>query len=663
VTLLLVALATLAFGGVLALFASPWARVASALGAASAVAGCVLGIVYAVGALVDGEKSGLALAWQIPYGAFRIEIDALSAFFLVPVFSLSAAAAVYGHDYLLAYRARKSLGVPWLAYGVLVSSMAIVVVARQAVLFLVAWEVMSLSAYVLVTFEHEDTEVSRAGWTYLIATHIGTACLIAFFLFLGRDASSFDFDALATAAHARPAPTAALMALAIVGFGVKAGFVPLHVWLPEAHAAAPSHVSAVMSGVLVKMGLYGLLRATVIVAPSGASIGALLAAIGLVSACIGISLSLYQRDMKRVLAYSTIENVGIITLGLGVGFWSSAAGLPHAAAIATAGALLHIWNHTWMKGLMFLGAGSVLHGCGTKDLEKLGGVLRRMPRTGTLMIVGAVALAALPPLNGFASEWLVYLGLIETAQRSAGAAAVVALLAVGAVAFVGALAVLSFVRLVGTGLLGQPRSEGTARAHESPIAMTAPMAVLAIALLVVGVVPGAVVAATARATAQLLPNASDPTAAPATVAPIGTAHSLVWIVLAATTLLALPLVRRRSATGPTWGCGYAAPTARMQYTARSFAEMGTEQLVPKAIGPRVSAPVPSAIFPSKETLYAECSDPVTRGVYEPLLVRTADRIARLRGMQKGVLHVYLLYIAVAVIVAFGWATLRSGGAP
>ncbi len=657
-TLLLAAIAVLIGGGLLAVITSRSARLASALGASSAFAGGAIGVVFALGALRTDQGDVLALAWQVPGGAFHVAVDPLSAFFLVPVFGVPALAAVYGHDYLLAYRAHKSLGLPWLAFNVLVASMAVVLVARQAVLFLVAWEVMSLSGYVLVTFENEDREVSRAGWTYLVATHIGTACLVALFLLLGRRASSFDFDAFAAAAG-HPAPYALMLALAIVGFGTKAGFVPCHVWLPEAHAAAPSHVSAVMSGVLVKMGLYGLLRTLLLLGPRPTVAGPLLAAIGFVGASVGIMLSLYQRDMKRALAYSSIENVGIITIGLGVSFWGSAVGLPNVAELAMAGALLHVWNHALMKSLMFLGAGSVLHGCGTKDLEKLGGVLRRMPRTGTLLIFGAVALAALPPLNGFVSEWLVYLALIQAGLSGGGTAGVLALLAVGAVSIIGGLAVLSFVRLVGTALLGEPRSEQAARAHESPVAMIAPMAALALGSLAVAVAPGAVVRATSHAAAQLLDGATEAEAPAAQLATIGTVQLAVCIALALTALLTLVVFRRRAAArGPTWDCGYARPTPRMQYTAASFSELAAGSLVPRALRPRVSVSAPEGLFPHSGTLSTECSDPITRGVYEPLLVRIADGFTRQRWLQQGHLHVYLLYMVVALLIAFGWASLR-----
>jgi len=658
VTLLVVSLATLAGGGLLALMGWRSARLASAIGAFAAVVGCAVGEVYALRTLATGDGGSLSLRWEVPYGRLRIEADALSAFFLVVIFGLGAVAAVYGAGYLGASRRKRTLGPAWLAFDLLLASMALVVVSRQAVLFLVAWEVMSLSAFVCVTLDREEAEVARAGWVYLIASHVGAAALVAFFLVLGRQAHDFDFDALRAASPA-PLVSALLMVLALVGFGIKAGFVPLHVWLPEAHAAAPSHVSAVMSGVLIKVGLYGVLR-MVLLLHTPAWTGPLLAAIGLVGAVVGITLASYQRDMKRVLAYSSIENMGLITLGFGVAFWGWNAGHPRIAALALAGALLHVWNHTLMKGLMFLSAGSVLHGTGTRDLERLGGVMQRMPRTGSLMLLGALAIAGLPPMNGFVSEWLLYLALMHAGIASAGATAVLALIAVGVVSLVGALAGLAFVRLVGTALLGQPRSDHASRAHESPGLMLIPMAVLAATSVAIGLFPRSFVGALPAVADELLGGRGTLSAASAPLGSLGGVDAAIWLLVAAGGAAAVLVTRgKRSAAGPTWGCGYASPTARMQYTARAFSELLSERLIPRSLRPRVSAPRPLGLFPAPASFGADCRDPATRGFYEPFLERWGDRFSRLRWMQQGMLHVYLVYVLVAVVVGLAWSSVSS----
>ncbi len=302
-TLLVASFGTLVGGGLLALCGSRSAQLSSALGAVTAIVGCILGEAYALAALWTGEGGALALRWEVPYGRLRIEADALSAFFLVPIFGLGALAALYGAGYLGTSRKRRALGPAWLAFNWLLASMALVVVARQAVLFLVAWEVMSLCAYVCITLDREDSDVARAGWVYLIASHVAAAVLIALFLVFGRQAGSFDFEAFREASPT-PLVTGLLATMALVGFGIKAGFVPLHVWLPEAHAAAPSHVSALMSGVLIKMGLYGVLRTLLLLRAPPPWIGPVLGVFGLAGAVTGIALASYQW-LERFFTHGT----------------------------------------------------------------------------------------------------------------------------------------------------------------------------------------------------------------------------------------------------------------------------------------------------------------------------------------------------------------------
>ncbi|MFO0965345.1 MAG: proton-conducting transporter membrane subunit, partial [Gemmataceae bacterium] len=455
-SLLLLALALFVLGGIAAFLLSAAPRAATLTGASSAAAGCLLALIPTLGVLLDGDTLALRFAWDDAHGAFSVALDGLSAFFLLPVLVLAGLAAVYGADYLLAYRHEKRLGAPWLFFNLFVAGMTLVVIARTVFLFLAAWEVMSIAAYFLVTFEHEKAEVRRAGWVYLVATHLGVAFLFVAFLLLGGQAGSLDFAALRALPQLSPVLTGLVFGAALIGFGAKAGFVPFHVWLPEAHPAAPSHVSALMSGVMIKMGLYGLLRVLTFLGAPAPWWGATLASLGLLTALVGVALALSQRDIKRVLAYSSIENIGLIALALGLGLWGWANHLPALAALAVTAGLLHIWNHSLMKGLMFFAAGSVLHGAGTKDMEKLGGLLRRMPWTGGLMIAGAVAIAALPPLNGFVGKWLLYLGLFH-AGLDTDSGNLSALLSVGLLALIGGLAAVAFVRLAGVVLLGAPR--------------------------------------------------------------------------------------------------------------------------------------------------------------------------------------------------------------
>lgn len=659
-TLFLAGLLTFLAGGVLAAALSRWPRAASFAGMASAVVGAALGATMAVDALRGEAIPRFEMAWRIPAGAVVLGCDPLSGFFLLPIFVLGAVSAVYGRDYLLAFSARKSLAVPWLAFNWLLASLAVVVTARHALVLLVAWEMMSLCAYVLVTFEHEHAEVRRAGWVYLVFAHIGIAFLIGAFVFFGASTGTLLLDASTLTTVQRNV----FLVLALAGFGLKAGLFPAHPWLPEAHAAAPSHVSAVMSGVLVKMGIYGILRMVVMVGGPPLWLGRLLLVMGVVTAIYGITVATYQRDLKRVFAYSTIENIGIVTLGLGLGFWGRATGHPTIAALGTLGALLHVWNHTAMKGLLFLGAGAVLHATGTKDLERLGGLLRRMPIAGSLVVFGAVAIAGLPPLNGFVGEWLLYRSLIHGSTVAGPGASAAFTFALGALAAVGGLASLAFLRACSTALLGEPRSAEAAAAHDASPSMLGAMSVLACACLFFSVGPFLVVGLVERVAAPIAGvdhGAID--AVRVSLVPMGVANLVLLIVTAASVSLVVRASGgREHAAGPTWDCGYVAPTSRMQYTARGFAQLVGE-LIPRWFRPRIEVRRPDGLFPTAASLASNGDDPIMRGSYEPVIERGGFWFTRLRWLQQGSVHLYVLYVLIAVVSGLAWLSLRSWELP
>jgi hydrogenase-4 component B len=666
-TLLALALGILLASGVASLLAYRRPGLTTAFAALGTLLASACAMVPVVQLLAGASFAPVRLPWQAPTQDLTLGLDPLSDFFLAPVLVLGALAALYGRPYLLAYKDRKSLAPAACAWSVLMAAMITVVLARSTVLFLVAWEAMTLASYVLVTFEHEQAEVRRAGFVYLVAAHVGEACLLGMFLLLDHRAGGLGFEAFA----AMPAPPAGACAvifvLAAVGFGIKAGFLPFHVWLPEAHAAAPSHVSAVMSGAMIKLGLYGFLRVTTFL-PRASWWGPVLVALGLAGALWGIAMALCQRDMKRVLAYSSVENMGLITLGLGLGFWRASKGDLWLAGLAAGGGLLHVWNHAAMKGLMFLGAGSIVHGAGGRDMERLGGLMKRMPSTGLLLIIGAVAIAGLPPLNGFVSEWLIYLGLMRGDVAHAGAMSLAALFAAGLLAFIGGLAALCFVRLVGIVLLGEARSPSAAHAHESSAGMLLPMLGLAAMAMGMAVMPDRLLRLFAPVTTQLFGGAVAENLgyAQGALHGLGVMSAALWggIVLAGGVWL---LLHRRSAAPPetveTWACGYAAPSARMQYSARSFSELVSYRLMPRGLRVRVSAKVPSSPFPASSRFTSDCTDPLTHGIYEPFFLRWADRFARLRWIQQGALHIYFLYIFVVAVAALAWISWSNWMVP
>jgi hydrogenase-4 component B len=649
-------------GAVLSLGFAARPRVASAFGAMTAMASCGYGGWSAVQALRTGGVQASTFSWSLPNAALSFGLDPLSAFFLCPLFLVGALAACYGRVYLIEHAPHRNLAVPWAAYNLMLAGMALVLVARHAILFLFAWEVMSLAAYLLVSFDHQQASVRRASFVYLIATHIGVACLLALFLALGSLAHSFEFGAMA----ATPMPSAAiaslLFLLALIGFGAKAGLFPLHVWLPEAHAAAPTHVSAVMSGVLIKMGVYGILRVVMLLGGPRPYWGPLLMTLGVVGGAVGIGCSLYQRDIKRLLAYSSVENVGLILLGLGTGLWGISSNRPAIAMLGTVGGLLHVWNHAVMKGLMFLGAGSLAHRCHSKDIEQLGGLCRRMPQTATGLVVGATAMAGLPPLNGFVSEWLLYSGLMRAALAAEGRYAVMLLAAIASVSLIGAMAALSFARLIGMALLGEPRASRAEAATEASAFMTIPMLLLGGMALTIALTPDVFVGLFQATSAQLLGHAAACAATPIGLAQLGVLNrvllcSLVVGVGAAALLQSKDRIRQEE----TWSCGFVAPTHRMQYSGRAFSELFTSGILPRALGPRLNAELPSGLFPTSARIETTATDPVTRSVYEPFFERWASRFVQLRFMQQGILHVYVLYILVTLLFALAWSATMGRG--
>lgn len=652
--LLLIALGSLFAGGVLALLAGRRERLATGAALAGLLGAAVAGLPLAVDVIRRGTTLSLHLPWHVPLGSFALGVDPLSAFFLLPILVLAPLTGIYGAGYLREWRGRKNLGACWGCFNLLVACMVLVVTARNAMLFLVAWETMALASYLLVVFEDERDDVRRAGRTYLIATHLGTGALLVLFLLLGQTAGSLDFADLGPGAGS----LTLLFALAVIGFGTKAGFVPLHVWLPEAHPASPSHVSALMSGVMIKTGLYGLLRCLTFLGPPPPAWGWTLIAIGVVSSVGGVLLALAQHDLKRVLAYSSVENVGIIALGLGLGLLGQAYDLPAMAYLGYAGALLHILNHACFKGLLFLAAGAVAQGTHTRDLDKLGGLLQRMPRTGALFAIGAAAICGLPPLNGLVGELAIYLGGLRAIAGLGATGALAGALVVIALALAGGLAAACFARAFGIAFLGEPRTAHAAAAHEASRWLTAPMVVLAGLCVALGLAAPFLLAPLRTVVAVVAGPAvvvrADLASAVAPLRMVTVLALAFWLALGLLVLLRRQLLAGRVVTtAVTWDCGYAAPTARMQYTASSFAQPLVDLFPFVLRGSRHGEPV-ADLFPANTTLATRTPDPLHHEVYGPLFASIARLTARRRPLQGGQTQLYVLYIAVTLLALLVW---------
>ena len=542
-------------------------KLASIAAVLSAVSGCALCLIDAAAVLYRGESVEMSIRWQLPFGKAVLGLDPLSAVFVLPISVIVAVAAIYGVQYLKPSPGGMRIGGSWFFFNLLAAAMLSVVAARNGFLFLLCWEGMSLASFFLVISDYGSDSARRAGWIYLVAMHLGTACLLALFLLLGRESGSLDFDRFSAAAGS----SAVLFVLALVGFGTKAGIIPLHVWLPEAHPAAPSHVSAVMSGVMIKTGIYGFLRTLTFLGEMPSWWGWTLIGIGAASGILGVLFALAQHDLKRLLAYHSVENIGIIALGLGVGMLGISYHLPAMAALGFLGGLLHVINHALFKSLLFLGAGAVQHGAGTRDMDRLGGLLKRMPITGTTFLIGACAISGLPPLNGFVSELLIYLGVlggISGVNRPGGMAAVMlCILVVGGLALIGGLAAACFTKAFGSVFLGEPRSEEAQKTHEAGSAMRAAMLMLAGGCVFIGLSaplwPNVLQSGVACINPAFFQGNSEVIRSNA-VLPLSILCGTSWGLLAIVGILAFTrrrlLSHRKVTESVTWDCGYVAPS-------------------------------------------------------------------------------------------------------
>ena len=655
--LLLAAMGILLLSGVAALFASRVPRAASWIGAGGAALGCALGLVPAIHALASKTTETLHVPWSIPYGSFSVGIDALSAFFLIPIFVLSGLCAIYGAGYLRQYEGKKALGPPWFFFNILVASMAGVVAARNAVLFLVAWEIMMVSAYFLVAFENEKKHVREAAWTYLVATHLGTAFLLPMFVLLGSGSGSLDFDTFVNERSASHAGVLFLMA--VIGFGTKAGFMPFHVWLPEAHPVAPSHVSAIMSGVLLKTGIYGLARTLLFLGSPPLWWGLLLVAIGVTSGVLGVLFALAQHELKRLLAYHSVENIGIIATGLGIGLLGVHSHSVPVAVLGFGGGILHVLNHTLFKGLLFLGAGAVGHGAHSLEIDHLGGLLKAMPWTAATFFAGAVAISGLPPFNGFISEFLIYFGAFRGGSILPAAPALAMFAAIFGLALIGGLATACFTKAFGAVFLGHARSEHAAHAHEAGAAMVLPMLALAGLCLLIGLCAPLVVAALEPVVVQMTGFPKDVIAASFSDAALPL-KSITWCALAflalagALAALRYRLLRRHGQKQAlTWDCGYAKPTARMQYTASSFAQPLTAQFK-SVLRTRYKRLLPERAFPREAALSSDTPDLCMHWLYLPIFDGARWLFSKLRWLQHGRVQLYVLYVALTLLILLVW---------
>ena len=617
---------------------------------------------FPLGALVGLVVAGIALASLagapqvriLPLGLpdlpFHLRLDALSGFFLVLLGAVSAGISIYAAGYFRPSEGGQP-GLHCLLYHGFLTSIVFIFLADDGYAFMVAWESMALSSFFLVTSEHRHAEIRRAGYLYLVIAHVGALAILLSFGVMAGSTGDYTFDAMRSFPTLGIWPTVAFL-LAVLGFGAKAGLLPVHIWLPEAHPAAPSPVSAMMSGVMLKTAIYGLLRVSFDLL--NAQLwwwGALLLVMGLATALFGVIFSTVQNDMKRLLAYSSIENIGLIFIGLGLTLIFKTFLLLNLAALTLTATLYHCLNHAFFKSLLFLSTGSVLHATGERNLGKLGGLIQHMPWVTWVALVGVLASAGIPPLNGFVSEWLLLQSFLFTAVLPHGYLNMLLPVGAGAIALIAALAGFAMVKFFGVVFLGQPREERLTQAHDANRLERAGLLWLAVGCVLLGLLPNVVIAQLDPITRMLVGSGLRYTSSGYgwwLLAPISEDRaSYSPAIFLGGLLVFMPfvywIIRRRfhgrSRRVPAWDCGYPMQTSRMQDTAEGFG-----QPIRRIFSPffRRTREHPSP-FDTQPRYRSIVEDPIWYWLYLPI-VRIVERGTRLVAfLQQGRIAIYLLY--------------------
>jgi hydrogenase-4 component B len=544
--------------------------------ASAVIVNAIATSLLAYGAL-NGEIKEIIFQGNIFWGDILIRIDGLSAWFILIVNFTSVTGVIYGIGYLKPYvNSAQKLAFHWILFVIFHLSMVWVCMLQHSLAFLVAWEVMSLSSMLLVIFDHDKPKTINAGINYLVQMHISVTFLTIGFIWVYFQTGLFSFDAFQTYFGANS--NVWLFLVFFVGFGIKAGFIPLHSWLPHAHPAAPSHVSGVMSGVIVKLGIYGIFRIISFLKADFLLLGEIVVTISVLTGVYGILNAAVHRDFKRMLAYCTIENIGIIGIGIGIGLMGMGNGSAVLYYLGFGGALLHVLNHSLFKSLLFYSAGSVYQQTHTRDMDKLGGLIRQMPKTAVLFLIGAIAIGGLPPFNGFVSEFILYSGLLEGLKSSNISQISLLVVTLGGLSIIGGISVLTFTKTFGTIFLGAKRKQLDHQPVEVSSLMLIPQYLIVLVMLSVAFLPQFYL----NTIFKLLGNIGN---ARSIVAPSGlTAYSesitninlysilFVAIVAASWGVRALVIKGKSQKVEPTWGCAYIAPNSRMQYTGKSFSK-------------------------------------------------------------------------------------------
>jgi hydrogenase-4 component B len=661
-------------GGTISLFLYKKFSLSNTVSCSFSMAAAFLGIIFSVSKLLfySGSIIKYNLETNVIYNnnlSINFYIDNLSAFFILIISVLALIVSIYSLGYMKQFFYIRNVGYFGFLYNIFIVSMLLVVTSGQLFFFLIVWEVMSLVSYFLVVYENEKAEVQKAGRLYIIMTHMGTAFIVAAFVLIFKYTGSSELGNIDISKVPDIVKNIIFIFL-VIGFGTKAGIIPLHIWLPSAHPAAPSNVSALMSGVMIKTAIYGIIRYIVIVMDAQHKWwGITILILGAVSTVLGVAYALMEHDIKKLLAYHSIENIGIILLGIGLAIISKFEGYYAIAALSMTAALLHTFNHSIFKGLLFLGAGSMHYSTKTKNIEKLGGLIKKMPYTALFFLIGALSISAMPPFNGFVSEWITYQAMMLNIVKSGSSIKILIIVAAGALALAGALAAYCFVKVYGISFLALPRSEGAEKAKEVPKTMLVSMGVLSAICLIIGIIPAFVIRLIDSVNYSVyntivLTNFKGVSSflvynfnleKKVTISPVAVILLIMFIMSFLYLFILFTTKKTKIREYGTWDCGYSKLDSRMQYTATGFSK--PIRIVLRAIyKPQRELEIDKSLskYSFRSARYIVSTETIfEKYLYEPIIKTTINFARRMRLLiQTGSVHIYLIYFFVAIIFMF-----------
>ncbi len=644
---LFLSLSVIFAGGLVALFLRRQFILMKLASIVTISAGCILGLYSSLSRLHCSSTVATASWDWLHIFTLSFKLDCLSTFFLIPIFVVSPLALFYSFHYMENKEKSLRTAVNYFFFAILVASMALVALADNIITFALAWEIMSLSSYFLVVYDFHVRENRTAGYMYFIFAQAGAMFIFAAFAVIFQHTGSFNFNLIS---QIPDSAKLLVFLLAFVGFGSKAGAFPLHTWLPHAHPAAPSHVSAIMSGVMIKMGIYGIMRIYFLLGASTPLIGQIVLVTGMITGILGVLYALANQDIKKLLAYSSVENIGIILIGLGIGMIGVTEKNQGMAFFGFTGALMHIFNHSIFKSLLFMGAGAVLHKTKTKNIDLLGGLMKKMPTTGKTFLAGSVAISGLPPFSGFIGEFLIYYGCFQGLDCTRYSF-ILSILAINSLAIIGGLATACFTKVVGLAFLGEPRTKMAEDATEAGFSMRFIMILMAIACLAIGVFPEPFIRLAFLGVGDIaFLGGYDTTSFLSIIRNIShTAALFIAIYISVSLFQKILYIKKEIGSGATWGCGYTQGTVRMQYTGTTYASEIIDFYRPFVPIIKKYSGI-NKIFPGKTTYETEFHDFAEINFYKLLIKPFLRLMLKLRWIQHGNIQLYISYIIVAIVV-------------